>query len=150
MGRAMQIRDLVPPSVFAFISWVGSAVLGTAIFWLLFGSCVLGGCLAGCLDTPQPATEPQARLLTSWDPLACGDPHRVVLELEDFDGAKLSQSVPCEIGEMSIDIRHWGIYSGRIYAWMLDAGSGAVIRSEKPVHLDIDAPIVQWVVETPR
>jgi hypothetical protein len=142
----MQIRDLVPAPILAFISWVGSAMLGTAIFWMLFGSCVLGG----CLDSPLPPAEPQARLLTSWDALACGDPHRVVIELEDDDGARVSSSVPCEIGEMTIDIRHWGIYRGRIYAWMLDAGSGAVIRSERAVRLEIDSPIVQWVVETPR
>jgi hypothetical protein len=146
----MLIRDLVPAPVLAFVSWVGSTVLATAIFWLVFGSCVIGGCMAGCLDTPLPATEPQSRVLASWDPLACGEPHRVVVELEDDDGAKLSSSVPCDLGEMTIDIRHWGIYRGRIYAWMLDAGSGAVIRSERPVQLEIDAPIVQWVVDTPR
>ena len=121
-------------------------MLGTAIFWMWFGSCVLGG----CVDTPLPDDEPQCRLLMSWDPLACGEPHRVVVELEDFEGAKQSQSVPCELGEMALDIRHFGVYRGRIYAWMLEAGSAAVIRSEMPVQLEIDAPIVQWVVETPR
>jgi hypothetical protein len=145
-GPRMQIRDLVPAPILAFVSWVGSATLGTAIFWMLFGSCVIGG----CVDTPLPDTEPQSRVLVSWDALACGDPHRVVVELEDTDGVKLAQSVPCEIGEMSIDIRRWGVYRGRIYAWMLDAGSAAVIRSEMPVRLEIDAPLVQWVVETPR
>ncbi|HUS29177.1 MAG TPA: hypothetical protein VMZ53_11720 [Kofleriaceae bacterium] len=145
----MQIRDLIPAPIvplFDFVCWVGSVTLATAIFWMLFGTFVLGG----CIDTPLPDVEPQARLLASWDPLSCGDPHRVVIELEDDAGAKLSSSVPCEIGEMHFDIWHWGIYRGRIYAWMLDAGSGAVIRSEKPVRLEIDAPIVQWLVETPR
>jgi hypothetical protein len=142
----MWIRDLVPSAVRAFVAWVGSATLGAALFWLLFGSCVLGG----CVDTPLPAGDPQARLLVAWDPLVCGDPHRVVVELEDFEGAKQSQSVPCELGEIALDIRHFGIYRGRIYAWMLGAGSAAIIRSEMPVELTIDAPIVQWVVETPR
>jgi hypothetical protein len=142
----MLIRDLVPSPVRAFIAWVGSVTLGTALFWMLFGSCVLGG----CVDTPLPEEDPQARLLAAWDPLACGDPHRVVVELEDFEGAKQSQSVPCELGEMALDIRHFGVYRGRIYAWMLAEGSAAIIRSEMPVQLEIDAAIVQWVVETPR
>ena len=36
--------------------------------------------------SPRPAS----RLVPSWDPLACGTPHRVVLELEHEDGHELS------------------------------------------------------------
>ena len=145
----MQIRNLVRlPTPFAsLLSWIGSVTLATALFWLLFGSFVLGGCLDA---SPPGPPEPQARVLAAWDPLACGDPHRVVVELEDFDGRRISQSVPCDIGAMTIDVLHWGVYRGRIYAWMLAEGSAAVIRSEQPVQLEIDAPIVEWVVETPR
>ena len=93
--------------------------------------------------------EPQARLVTSWDPLACGSPHRVAIEIEDDDGRMLSTSAPCELGEMTIDVPVWGVYLGRIYAWSL-AGSEATISSVCQVRLEIDAPVVQWNVETPR
>jgi hypothetical protein len=143
----MQIRDVIPAPVLALVSWISSTALVTAVFWALFGSCVLGG----CIDTPGPEPEPQARLLTSWDPLACGDPHRVVIDLEDDEGRKLSSSVPCTIGTMTLDVRHWGIYRGRIYAWALAEGaSSPVIRSVAAVRLEIDSPIIEWTVETPR
>ena len=55
------------------------------------------------------------------------------------------------VDHVTLDIPRWGVYRGRIYAWMLDAGSAAIIRSVMPVRLEIDSPIVQWwVVETPR
>jgi hypothetical protein len=143
----MHIRDYVPAPLFAFITWVGSTTFAIAAFWLLFGSCVLNG----CVDTPlEPDREPQSRVVASWDPLACGEPHRVVVELEDDDGAKLSSSVPCEVARMTIDVPHWGIYRGRIYAWALPEGAAPEIRSVAPVRLEIDAVIVDWFVETPR
>lgn len=141
----MQIRDVIPAPLTAFITWVGSTTLLTAAFWLMFGSCVL----SGCLDAPLPDREPQARLITTWDPLSCGEPHRVAIEIEDDDGRMLSASVPCEIGGMTIDVPSWGVYLGRIYAWSL-AGSEATISSVVPVRLEIDMPIVEWNVETPR
>jgi hypothetical protein len=144
----MQIRDIIPSPVLAFVSWIGSTALVTAVFWALFGSCVLGG---GCIDTPGPDPDPQTRLLASWDPLACGDPHRVVVELEDEGGAKLSSSVPCTLGMMTLDVRHWGVYRGKVYAWALAEGaSSPVIRSVVPVRLEIDMPIIEWIIETPR
>lgn len=136
----MQDQASVRP-LLAFGSWIGSTVVVTAAFWLLFGTCV-----SGCVDQPLPDLEPQARIVASWDPLLCGDPHRVVVELEDDDGAPLSGSVPCGIGGLTLDVRHWGVYRGRVYAWSL----GPVIRSVLTVRLDVDAPIVSWTLDTPR
>lgn len=141
----MQIRDAVPSPLLSFITWVGSTTFATALVWTLLGSCVFGG----CVDTPLPEREPQARLITSWDPLACGQPHRVVIELEDEDGRMLSASVPCEIGGITIDVPTWGVYAGRIYAWSI-AGSQATISSVAPIRLEIDAAVVEWHVDTPR
>jgi hypothetical protein len=122
-------------------TWIGSTLAATAVFWLCFGACV-----GGCIDAPVPDLDPQARVVASWDPLLCGEPHRVVIELEDADGRMLSRSVPCDLGGITIDIDHWGIYSGRTYAWSL----GPEIRSVSQVRLDVDAPIVIWAIDTPR
>jgi hypothetical protein len=103
-----------------------------------------------CLDAPPPAGAPQARLVAWWDPLACidpdRDPHRVVLELEDEGGRGYAASTPCQRGGLTLDLPLFGIYTGRIFAWTL----GPEIRSELPVRLTIDQPIVYWLVETPR
>ncbi|HEY5921545.1 MAG TPA: hypothetical protein VIV11_07730 [Kofleriaceae bacterium] len=125
----------------AFLTWISSTLVATAAFWMCFGTCV-----SGCVDTPLPDPEPQARIVAAWDPLLCGEPHRVVIELEDDDGRKLSRSVPCEVGGITIDVPEWGIYSGRIYAWSL----GPEIRSVTEVRLDVDAPVIFWTVDTPR
>lgn len=101
--------------------------------------------VSACLDTPLPDLEPQARIVTIWDPVACGDPYRVVVELEDERGVRFSRSAPCALGGLTIDVPYWGIYVGRIYAWRL----GPEIRSELFVRLEVDAPIVHWVVDTP-
>jgi hypothetical protein len=122
-------------------TWIGSTIVATAAFWCCFGACV-----SGCIDTPLPDIEPQARVIASWDPLLCGDPHRIVIELEDADGRMLSRSGPCDAGGITIDIDRWGIYQGRIYAWTL----GPEIRSVSQVRLDVDAPIVVWAIDTPR
>ena len=124
-------------TLLSFLSWIGATLLATAIFWTCFGACV---------DTPLPDLEPQARIVTSWDPLACGEPHRVVVELEDEDGTPLSKSVPCNLGGVTIDVRQWGVYRGRIYAWTL----GPEIRSVTTVRLEVDAPVIHWSVETPK
>lgn len=128
-------------SLRALATWIGSTAVATALFWLCFGSCV-----SGCVDTPLPDIEPQARVVASWDPLSCGDPHRVVIELEDDDGRMLSRSVPCELGGVTLDIARWGVYLGRVYAWTL----GPEIRSVAHVRLEVDAPIVVWTLDTPR
>ena len=122
-------------------TWIGSTLAASAVFWVCFGTCV-----SGCIDEPLPDPEPQSRIIAEWDPLVCGEPHRVVIELEDDDGAKLSRSVPCELGGVALDIRHWGVYRGRVYAWTL----GPVIFAVTPVRLEVDAPIIYWTVDTPR
>jgi hypothetical protein len=99
-----------------------------------------------CIDAPVEPDPPFARLVAVWDPLACGDPHRVVVELYDDDGAGAAASAPCNIGGLTVDVAHFGSYRGRIYAWAL----GAAIRSEAAIEVTIDRPIVQWTVETPR
>jgi len=108
-------------------------------------TCLLSFWCLGCVDAPLAETQPQARIVASWNPLACGEPHRVVIELEDDDGGPLSASVPCNIGGVTIDVRHWGVYRGRIYAWTL----GPVITSVAPVRLEVDAPVIYWTVATP-
>lgn len=112
----------------------------------LVAACLIAVVGSGCIDAPMPDLEPQARLVTLWDPLLCGEPHRVVVELEDDEGRPLSRSVPCTLGSVTMDLPHWGYYRGRLYAWTL----GPEIRSVVAVRLEIDAPIVQWYVETPR
>jgi hypothetical protein len=124
------------------------ALIGVGASVLAFVPLLLAtGCLfGGCVDAPVIEPEPPSRIVAVWDPLACGDPHRVVVELEDDDGARASTSVPCELGGATLDLRHWGVYRGRIYAWTL----GPTIRSVVPVRLDVDAEIIHWYVETPR
>lgn len=101
---------------------------------------------AACLDEPLPPSSPVARLVAGWDPLACGEPHRVAIELEDDNGARLAASTPCNIGGLTVDMPHFGIYRGRIYAWALEAP----IRSVTQIDMAIDEPIVHWYVATPR
>ena len=91
-----------------FVICVVSPWLATVAFWSLF---------VACIDAPMPESEPLARILTTWDPLACGEPHRVVLELEDESGTKLAGSTPCANGSLALDAPHLGVYWGRIYAW---------------------------------
>lgn len=105
-------------------------------FWFLFGACV-----ANVPDEPEPVS----RLIASWDPLACGEPHRVVLELEDENGNPVSSSTPCWLGGLAVDLPRWGWYTGRIYTWVLDQP----IRSIRNVTLAVDAAIVRWQVITP-
>jgi hypothetical protein len=100
----------------------------------------------GCIDQPYMEPEPQSRIVAAWDPLACGEPHRVAVELEDHLGIPISRSVPCEIGGVTLDVPHWGVWSGRIYAWRV----GLDIRSVLAVRIDVDTPIVHWFVETPQ
>ncbi len=113
--------------------------LATFLFWSLF---------VACIDAPMPESEPIARILTTGDPLACGEPHRDVLELEVEAGTKRSASTPCAMGSLALDAPHFGVYWGRIYAWQLDAEPQA--RSVMPFRLAVDEPVVRWLVATPR
>jgi len=101
--------------------------------------------LGACIDAPVDDAPAVARLVAGWDPLACGEPHRIVVELEDDGGVKRSASVPCNLGGLAVDVDHVGHYHGRIYAWALDAS----IRSITPIDVTIDQPIVDWFVATP-
>lgn len=107
---------------------------------------VLMLCLAGCLDQPLPRGPAEARLVVGWDPLGCGEPHRVALELEDEDGAHVAASTPCNLGAITVDLGKLGVYRGRVYAWAL----AAPVRSEMPLEISVDEAIVHWHVETPR
>ena len=124
--------------------WIGSSWLATLAFWVIFVACV-----EGCIDSPPPDDSPPiARVIASWDPRSCGDPHRVVLELEDEAGVPLAASAPCALGSLSLDAPHWGRYLGRIYAWVLEGMP--IIRSITPINLAVDEDVVRWFVETPR
>ncbi len=117
--------------------WILTTIAATIGFWSCFGACV---------DTPDPPSPPKAKIVAACDPLGCGAPHRVVVELEDDVGAPLSLSTPCTLGSLTIDIPHFGIYTGRIYSWTL----GEPDRSITPVELVVDQPITRWDVETPQ
>jgi hypothetical protein len=112
----------------------------------LFAAALLWATLAACVDTPPEPGAVIARLVAAWDPLACGDPHRVAVELEDEGGAMISASTPCNLGGLTLDVSHFGSYRGRIYAWALDAP----IRSVTPVEVTIDQQIVHLLVSNPQ
>jgi hypothetical protein len=88
---------------------------------------------------------PQSKLVASWDPLLCGPPHRVAVELEDDDGAMLARSAACELGGLTMDVPHFGIYRGRVYAWTL----GEPERTIAPVQIAIDQPTVRLALSQP-
>jgi hypothetical protein len=100
---------------------------------------------AACMDVPAEESPPVARLVAAWDPLACGEPHRVVIELADDDGVRVAASAPCSLGGLTVDVAHFGSYRGRIYAWAIDAP----VRAAVPIELVIDQPIVHWSVAVP-
>lgn len=101
--------------------------------------------LAACLDAPGAPPPAVARLVVGWDPLACGAPHRVAVELADEAGATVSASTPCSLGGLAVDVAHVGSYHGRIYAW----APAAPARSVAEIDVTIDQPIVHWDVATP-
>jgi hypothetical protein len=115
---------------------IAPILLTMFVFWSAF---------AACIDGPSFESQPTARIIVQWDPLACGSPHRIAVELEDEEGAPLSSSVPCALGALSIQAPHYGVYLGRVYAWT----AGEPIRSITPVRLYVDEPIVRWLVATP-
>jgi hypothetical protein len=110
-------------------------------------SVMFGAAVAGCIDAP-PDPGPRvgvARLVVSWDPLVCGEPHRVAIDLADDAGAEVSGSTPCSLGGLAIDLPHLGSYRGQIYAWAL----AAPMRSVAPIEVDVDQTIVRREVATP-
>lgn len=113
-----------------------SPLVAAAVAWTAF---------AACVDGPADAGPSAARLVVSWDPLACGEPHRIAVELSDDAGAAVSASTPCRLGGLTVDVAHLGSYHGRIYGWALDAP----VRSEMPIEVTIDQPIVRWEVAAP-
>jgi len=124
-------------------SWIVSPVLASAGFWLVF---------CACLDAPLDREAPQPRVIASWDPTECGDPHRVAFELVDDSGAQLSASAPCALGGLELDVPHVGAYTARISAWSLgDGGSGAgrAPTATTTVELTIDAELVRWHLAMP-
>lgn len=102
---------------------------------------------AGCLATlPEDDEPPAARVIVQWNPLECGAPHRVVLELEHEDGRDASASVPCALGSMTVDLARWGLYFGRFYGWE----AGLPLRDVEQVTLTVDASVIHWqLVEPP-
>ena len=136
MARGLKKRAGMHP-VACVTGWIGSTTLATVAFWSVFGACV---------DTPLPRDEPQARVIAAWDPLQCGEPHRVVIELEDEAGIPLASSAPCAVGTLTLDAPRFGLYRGQIYAWTLDG----TVRSIAPLELAVDAPVLRWYVPTPR
>ncbi len=104
---------------------------------------------AACIDAPPEPRLSPARLVVAWDPLACGDPHRVVVELQDDAGAATSASTPCNLGTLAVDVAHFGSYRGRIYAWALDQPARPIAPADRTIDLTIDQPIVRWDVMVP-
>ena len=117
--------------------WLLSTAAVTFCFWTSFGACV---------DAPLPQGPPQAKIVATWDPLGCGAPHRVAVELEDEAGAPLSASAACSLGSLTLDAPQFGVYRGRIFAWELGVGE----RSAEAVELIVDEPVVRWNIATPR
>jgi hypothetical protein len=111
----------------------------------LVAAVVMWSAFAACFDAPVESAPSVARLVVSWDPLACGSPHRVAIEIADEAGVSLSVSTPCNLGELTVDVAHFGSYHGRIYAWAIDSPA----RSMTPIDVVIDESIVHWPVATP-
>jgi len=118
------------------LAFIACPWLATLAFWSTF---------VACIDAPLPEHPAAARVIVSWDPLACGEPHRIAIELVDEDGAPVSSSVPCVVGGITLDVPQFGVYLGRVYAWE----AGEPIRSVVPVRLFVDEPIVRWILTTP-
>ena len=123
---------------FIVVSVVCPVILACA-FWAVFGACV---------DAEVEATPPLSRVLVAWGPLACGDPHRVIIELDAIDdGARVVRSVPCAIGWMALDVPHVGDYRARVDSAPDGDGSDATLVDE--IELDIETQIVRWTLEAP-
>jgi hypothetical protein len=133
-----------------------SPLVVAALVWTLF---------AACIDAPPESRRSLARLVVAWDPLACGDPHRLVVELRDDAGAVVSASTPCSLGTLAVDVAQFGSYRARLYAWALglpprpsaptETTDKVAIEMaiemaiEVTIELTIDQPIVHWDVMVP-
>jgi hypothetical protein len=117
---------------------VSSPLVVAVLAWTAF---------AACVDAPVGEPPPIARLVVGWDPLACGAPHRIAVELADEmdGGAAAAQSAPCNAGGVTVDVAQRGRYRGRVYAW----GPGAIAAAARSFEVTIDAPIVAWTTEPP-
>ena len=92
--------------------------------------------LVGCVDRPLGADPPSARVIAAWDPLACGAPHRVCVEL-DGDVA-IEASAPCELGSVTLDVPSFGAFYVR---------AGPDVADLREVgELVVDQPVVAWEV----
>ncbi|HEY4240597.1 MAG TPA: hypothetical protein VGM88_12330 [Kofleriaceae bacterium] len=120
---------------------IGSLVIitwsATLVFWGTFGA---------CFEPPGDSSRTRDQLIAMWDPLTCGPPHRVVVELEDGAGNRINASAPCDIGELQADVPELGEYHGRAFA----AELGQPIRSIEPVTVAIDRPTLKWAIPTPE
>jgi hypothetical protein len=134
MPARMQSSERI--SVAPVCSWIIAPVAASALFWSIFGACV---------STGVPADPPESKLVASWDPLACGEPHRVVLELVDEDEQPVTSSAPCALGSLTLELPHFGTFTGRVYSWEL----GKPVRSIAPVEIVAEEPVVRWRVTTP-
>ena len=90
--------------------------------------------LAACVDEPLPPDSPSARVIASWDPLACGEPHRIAIELAGSD-AELDDSAPCALGSLVLDVPAFGTYRVSI--------------GERERELSIDQAVVELEVAPP-
>jgi hypothetical protein len=113
---------------------------------LIPAACWAAIAAAGCMDEPASDDASGPRIVAKWDPLACGAPHRVALELADEEGRRISSSALCASGGLKLEAPHLGVYVGRIYAWTL----GQAIRSVMPVQIDVDESTERWTVATPE
>ncbi len=120
----------------------GLRVIRCSVPW---GAVLLWAVFAACLDTPGAPGAAVARLVVAWDPLACGAPHRVAVELDDEAGVRVSASTPCSLGAVTVDVGHTGAYHGRIYAWAI----GEPVRSVTAIDVVIDQAVVRRQVATP-
>jgi len=118
--------------------WISSPIVLSLAFWCSF---------VACIDGPVPDVPPASRIVAAWDPRQCGEPHRVVMELEDEAGVRLSTSARCELGTLALDAPHFGVYRGRLYAWELE--HEVEIRSVMAVTMAVDEPIVRWWLTAP-
>lgn len=124
----------------AVLSILLTTVLASILITMAIG--VLAGCLSTVPDDDEP---PASRVIVQWNPLECGEPHRVVLELEHEDGTDASSSVPCILGSLTLELGQWGIYFGRFYGWE----AGVPIRGVEAVTLTVDAPVIHWQLTEP-
>lgn len=125
-------------TIMRLATYVLTPWIATVLFWFAF---------TACIDSPMSDVDDPAiaRVIVVWDPLACGDPHRIAVELEDHAGIRRSSSTPCSAGSLTIDMPHLGVYYGRVYAWE----AGEEIRSIVSVRLIVDEPVVRWFIATP-